>query len=256
MRLIIDEGKATLTVERDGAGETVPLYSDAAFEAIARQYVRVGWNQKHCYTFSWMGRPIIQFPDDLVRLQEIVCQLRPDLIVETGIAHGGSAVFYASLLEALGTAGKVIGIDVDIRPHNRAALEAHPMFRRIELLEGSSVAPQIVERVRASAEAAERVFVVLDSDHSRAHVSAELDAYAGLVTPGSYIVATDGVMRELADVPRALARWATDNPAHAAEAWARRHPEFELARPPWPFNESTLSRGVTHFPSAFLRRRR
>ena len=253
-RLIIDEAAATLTMQRGDVNETVPLYSDAAFEAIARQYIRVGWNQKHCYTFSWMGRPVIQFPDDLLRMQELVHELRPDLLVETGVAHGGSLVFYASLMAALGR-GQVLGIDIDIRPPARAALEAHPLFERIALHEGDSVSAAALERAREAARGAATVLVVLDSNHSHAHVSAELDAYASLVTPGSYLVATDGVMRELAGVPRAGPGWEADNPASAAEDWARRHPEFELAPPPWPFNESTLKHGPTHFTSAYLRRR-
>ena len=252
--MVIDEVEGTLVLERDGIAKSLPLYSDAAFEAIARQYVRVGWNQKHTYTFSWMGRPIIQFPDDLLRLQEIVYGVRPDLVVETGVAHGGSLMFYASLMEAMDH-GRVLGIDIDIRPHNRAAIEAHPLFRRIQLLEGSSTSGEIIALVRKAAAAAERVLVVLDSDHSRAHVTEELNAYADLVTPGSYIVAADGIMRDLAGVPRADPGWRTDNPASAVEAWLPNHPEFELVQPAWPFNESTLSRNVTHFPSAFLRRR-
>ena len=143
VKMVIDEVEGTLVLERDGIAKSLPLYSDAAFEAIARQYVRVGWNQKHTYTFSWMGRPIIQFPDDLLRLQEIVYGVRPDLVVETGVAHGGSLMFYASLMEAMDH-GRVLGIDIDIRPHNRAAIEAHPLFRRIQLLEGSSTSGEII----------------------------------------------------------------------------------------------------------------
>ena len=253
MKLIIDEAKATLTLDRDGASKTLPLYSDAAFEAIARQYIRVGWNQKHPYTFSWMGRPIIQFPDDLLRLQEIVYDLRPDLIIETGVAHGGSLVFYASLMEAIGH-GQVLGIDIEIRPHNRDAIESHPLFHRISLLEGSSTSKEIIDQARKVAEKAKRVLVILDSDHSHKHVTAELDAYASFVTPNSYIVATDGVMRDVVGVPRASDDWKTNNPANAAEEWVLRNPDFEIVQPPWPFNESTLRQNITHFQSAFLRR--
>lgn len=252
--MVIDEADGTLLLQQGEMSKTMPLYSDAAFEAIARQYVRVGWNQKHTYTFSWMGRPIIQFPDDLLRLQEVVYDVRPSLIIETGVAHGGSLVFYASLMEAMGH-GRVLGIDIDIRPGNRAAIEAHPLFRRIQLLEGSSTSEEIISQARKSAAEMESVLVVLDSDHSRAHVLEELNAYADLVTPGSYIVAADGVMRDVVGVPRADPEWETDNPANAVEAWLPKHPEFELVQPIWPFNESTLSRNVTHFPSAFLRRR-
>lgn len=255
MKLTIDESAATLTLDRNGSSETLPLYSDAAFEAIARQYVRVGWNQKHLYTFAWMGRPIIQFPDDLLRLQEVIHDLQPDLIIETGVAHGGSLVFYASLMEAMGR-GQVLGIDIDIRPHNRAAIESHPLFHRIELLEGSSTSKETVDQAREMAREAECVMVVLDSDHSYDHVMAELDAYAGFVTLGSYIVATDGVMRDVAGVPRAGDDWETNNPANAAEEWVLQHPEFEIVQPQWAFNEATLRKNVTHFPSAYLQRRK
>ncbi|MEM7506334.1 MAG: CmcI family methyltransferase [Pseudomonadota bacterium] len=254
MKLIIDEEAAELTIETAGDRKTLDLYSDRAFEAIARQYVRVGWNQKHTYTFSWMGRPVIQFPDDMVRMQEVIHALHPDLVIETGVAHGGSLIFYASLMEAMGH-GRVLGIDIEIRPHNRTAIEAHPLFHRIDLLEGSSTAPEIVAAAHAAAEGMQQVLVILDSNHSYAHVREELEAYADLVTPGSYIVATDGVMRDVVGVPRAGDGWETDNPAKAAEDWVADHPDFELVQPDWPFNESTLGRNITHFPSAFLRRR-
>ncbi|MEM1276435.1 MAG: CmcI family methyltransferase [Pseudomonadota bacterium] len=253
MKLTIDETAATLSIEEDGINRTVDLYSDEAFELISRQYVRVGWNQKHTYTFAWMGRPVIQFPDDMIRMQEVIYRLKPDLIVETGIAHGGSLIYYASLFEAMGK-GQVLGIDIEIRSHNRAAIERHEMFHRIEMLEGSSTAPEIVAAAHDFAKPFERVLVILDSNHTYAHVIDELDAYADLVTPGSYIVSTDGVMRDVVGVPRAGEGWETDNPANAAEDWARAHPEFVLEQPDWPFNESTLTKNVTHFPSAYLRR--
>ena len=255
MKLTIDESAEILTLNQNGSSETLPLYSDAAFEAIARQYVRVGWNQKHLYTFSWMGRPIIQFPDDLLRLQEVIHNLQPDLIIETGVAHGGSLVFYASLMEATGR-GQVLGIDIEIRPHNRVAIESHPLFHRIELLEGSSTSKEIVDRAHEMTREAECVLVILDSDHSYSHVMAELDSYASFVTPGSYIVATDGVMRDVIGAPRSGSDWETNNPANAAEDWVSQHPEFEIVQPSWPFNESTLRKNVTHFPSAYLQRRK
>lgn len=259
MKLTIDEEAGRLTVEAEGgAGGTggrreIDLYSDEAFELIARQYVRVGWNQKQVYTYSWFGRPVIQLPDDMVRMQEALYRLRPDLVIETGIAHGGSLIFYASLMQAMGH-GRVLGIDIEIRPHNRRAIEAHEMFHRIDMIEGSSVDPEIVERVRGAARGLDRVMVILDSNHTYDHVTAELDAYAPLVTRGSWIVATDGVMRDVADVPRAGPGWATDNPANAAEDFAARHPEFVIEQPEWPFSESTLTKNVTHYPSAWLRR--
>jgi len=253
MRITIDEEAGTLVCEGPDGRETLQLWSDQAFEIIARQYVRVGWNQKYTYSFSWMGRPIIQLPDDILRMQEVIWATKPDLIIETGIAHGGSLIFYASLFEAMG-GGHVLGVDIEIRPHNRAAIEAHPMFRRIDMFEGSSTSQDMVSRVHDFVKGYDRVMVILDSNHSYAHVTDELDAYADLVTPGCYMVSTDGVMRDVADVPRAGDNWSTDNPANAAEDFAARRQDFVLEQPAWPFNESALSRNVTHFPSAWLRK--
>lgn len=254
MKLIVDTDARTLTEEDAGVTRQWPLYGREAFERLSRHWVRVGWSAKYPYTFSWMGRPVIQLPEDMIRIQEVIHAVRPDVLVETGVAHGGSLVFYASLFEAMGR-GRVVGVDIEIRPHNRAAIEAHPLAHRIVLVEGSSTAPEVVARVRALVQPGETVMVVLDSDHGKAHVAAELEAYHGLVTPGSYLVATDGIMLDLHDVPRGKPGWAHDNPAAAADEFAARHPEFEQGQPAWPFNESELAANVTHWPRAWLRRR-
>ncbi|HEX6040595.1 cephalosporin hydroxylase family protein [Longimicrobium sp.] len=252
MKVSIDTQARTLVVEGEGGG-TLPLYGTEAFEVLSDLWVKVGWNQKYPYTFSWMGRPVIQLPEDMVRMQEVLYRVQPDVVVETGVAHGGSLVFYASLMKAMGR-GRVVGVDIEIRPHNRAAIEAHALSGMITLVEGDSAGAETVERVRSLIRPGETVLVILDSNHTAAHVTRELDAYHGLVTPGSYIVATDGVMRMVHDVPRGQPGWDTDNPAHAAEAWAGAHPEFVLEQPAWPFNESELRANVTHWPSAWLRR--
>jgi cephalosporin hydroxylase len=201
-----------------------------------------------------MGRPIIQLPHDLIRIQEVIYRVRPDVLIETGVAHGGSLVFYASLFRAMDR-GRVIGVDVEIRPHNRRAIESHELFPWIHLVEGDSADPAVARRVAAEIREGESVMVVLDSDHSRDHVRAELDAYHGLVTAGSYIVATDGVMRWVCGTPRGKPEWSWDNPITAVEEFAARHAEFVLERPVWPFNESGLGEDVTHWPLAWLRRR-
>jgi cephalosporin hydroxylase len=254
MKLTIDLEKKTLTVDRAGDPQSHDLYSDSAFEIVSDLWVKVGWNQKYPYTFSWMGRPIIQLPEDLIRIQEIIYQVQPDILIETGVAHGGSLIFYASLFKAMGR-GRVVGVDIDIRAHNRKAIEAHPLSSFVTLIEGSSTADDVVSRVRNQIKPGETVMVVLDSNHTKRHVLDELDAYHTLITSGSYLVATDGVMRDVTDVPRGQPSWSEDNPAAAAEAWVRTHPDFELTSPRWPFNESSLSRPVTHWPSAWLRRR-
>lgn len=203
-----------------------------------------------------MGRPIIQHPDDMIRMQEAIYELEPDVVIETGVAHGGSLVFYASLLKAMGKDARVIGVDIEIRPHNRKAIEAHPLSDMITLIEGDAVAPETVARVRQCVKPSDVVLVVLDSNHSYQHVSRELEAYSPLVTPGSYIVATDGIMRLVHDVPRAGVDWERDNPANAAEDFAARNTAFSITQPQWPFNESDLDKAITAWPSAWLRRKK
>jgi cephalosporin hydroxylase len=253
MKLVIDTTTRTLTVESDAGVQIRGLYTKEAFELISREWLRVGIDQNYSYTFSWMGRPIIQLPEDLIRIQEVVHGVRPDVIVETGIAHGGSLVYYASLCKLMDR-GRVIGVDLALRSQNRQAIEAHPLNPWITVVDGDSTDPRVVERVRSLIAPGETVLVVLDSDHSRAHVAAELEAYHTLVTPGSYIVATDGVMQLAHDVPRGRPSWQHDHPAAAATAFAGRHPEFVLEQPPWPFNESGLTENVTHWLGAWLKR--
>jgi cephalosporin hydroxylase len=254
MKLTIDTSEKTLTCDSDGREVVMPLYSREAFERISDQWLKVGWNEKYVYTFSWMGRPIIQLPEDVIRVQEVIYRLRPDVIIETGVAHGGSLILYASLCELL-RKGRVIGIDIEIRPHNRRALESHEMFHRITLVEGSSTDPNVVARVRSLVQPREVVLVLLDSNHSYQHVAEELEKYSAFVTPGSYIVATDGLMETLHDVPRGTASWKTDNPRSAAADFVARHPEFVLEPPTFVFNESALTQPLTHWPGAWLRRR-
>jgi len=254
MKLSIDTDTKALTVEAEGNVRHLPLYSDEAFELLAEQWLKVSWNQKYSYTFSWMGRPIIQIPDDILRIQEVIYQIKPDVIIETGVAHGGSLILYASLFKAMGR-GRVIGVDIEIRPHNRKAIESHEMSPLITLVEGDSVSPETVKRAKAFIEPGDKVLVILDSCHTKAHVAAELEAYCDLVTPGSYIVATDGCMKDLYDVPNGKPEWKNDHPTAAAAEFAVRHPEFLLGDPAWPFNESTLKHNVTHWPGAYLRRK-
>jgi cephalosporin hydroxylase len=253
MRYTVDTAADVIVTEANGAESRIPLYSKEGFELISRLWLKVGWNQKYTYTFSWFGRPIIQLPDDLIRIQEVIHAVAPDVIIETGVAHGGSLVYYATLCAALGR-GRIIGVDLEIRPHNRRAIEQHPLASSIALIEGNSVAPEIVDRVRREIAGARSVLVLLDSNHSRAHVRAELEAYAPLVTAGSYIVATDGVMQFVADTPRGKPEWSSDNPVEAVADFLRTHDEFVLEQPAWPFNESDLTQNVTHWPQAYLRR--
>ncbi len=249
MNVSIDTEKKTIVAD----GREVALYSTEGFELLSKLWLKVGWNQKYTYTFSWFGVPIIQLPEDMIRYQELVFALRPDVIIETGVAHGGSLVYSASLC-ALMNKGHVIGVDIATRPVNRARIQAHPLADRISLVDGDSSAPEVVAQVRKHIRPGDTVLAVLDSNHSYGHVMAELKAYAPLVTKGSYIVATDGIMTDLTDVPRGQANWGKDNPESAAADFARDNPDFVLEEPAWPFNESELRARVTHWPGAYLKR--
>lgn len=254
MKYIIDTEDRTLAVEEGQGLRHIDLYSDEAFSVLSQQWLKVGWNQKYPYTFSWMGRPIIQIPEDMIRLQEVIYRLKPDVILETGIAHGGSLIYSASLCKALGI-GRVIGVDIDIRPPNRRAIESHELFPYITLIEGSSVSPEIVAQVKALIQPQEKVLAIFDSNHTKHHVLRELEAYHDLILPGSYLVATDGSMKDLHDVPRGKTEWSWDNPCEAALEFISAHPEFELETPPWLFNESRLSENITHWPGAWIKRK-
>lgn len=254
MKLTIDTDKQTILNAENG--ETVPLYSTEGFKAVSDIWLKVGWNEKHTYTFSWMGRPIIQLPEDMIRVQEAIFQVKPTVIVETGIAHGGSLIYSASLLKTMDIEGRVIGVDIEIRPHNRKAIEDHFLFPYITLIEGSSTAPEIVEKVKDLIKPDDKVLVILDSNHLRQHVYDELEAYCDLVTKDSYIVATDGIMQSVYDVPRGTDSWDKDNPVSAVHDFLDKHQEFILETPQWLFNESELQENInTHYPDAWLKRK-
>lgn len=199
-----------------------------------RQFMLNSIAQKYSYEFCWLGRPIIQYPEDMVRIQHVIWSTKPDLIIETGIAHGGSLIFSASLLELNAACGgpadaEVVGIDIEIRPHNRRAIEGHPLVKRISMLEGSSVAPEIVAQIKAKAVGKESVIVILDSNHTHDHVLAELEAYGPLTTVGSYCIVLDTVIE---DIPAAMFSdrpWGPgNNPKTAAREFLRTHSEFQV----------------------------
>lgn len=199
---------------------------------------------KYSYNFSWQGRPIIQYPQDIVAMQELVWKIKPDLIIETGIAHGGSLVFSASLLAQLDmceaiesgktfdprmSRRKVLGIDIDIRAHNREAIEAHPMASRIQMIQGSSIAPEIVEQVKAISSNYSRVLVCLDSNHTHDHVLEELKAYAPLTSKGSYCVVFDTIVEDMPKEMYPDRPWGPgNNPKTAVWEYLKTHPEFTI----------------------------
>jgi cephalosporin hydroxylase len=175
------------------------LGADGRAWEYARLFMQETGRFKYTYHFEWLGRPVIQLPQDLIAMQEIIWRVRPDLIIETGIALGGSLIFYASMLELLGEDGRVLGIDIDIRAHNRVEIENHPMFKRITMIQGSSVDEQVARQVKDFSEGRQRVLVVLDSNHTHAHVSKELALYSPLVTRDSYLIVCDTVIEDVPD---------------------------------------------------------
>ncbi|MDR0278985.1 MAG: cephalosporin hydroxylase family protein [Paucimonas sp.] len=200
---------------------------DEQLKDLAQDFYNKSARHKYTYHFSWMGRPIIQLPQDMMAMQEIIWQVKPDLVIECGIAHGGSILYYASLLELQGH-GEVLGIDLDIRPHNREAIESHPMFKRVSMIQGSSIDPAVVEQVRALAEG-KKVIVVLDSNHTHEHVLAELRAYGPLVSLDSYCVVMDTVVEDMPADAFPDRPWGVgDNPKTAVWAWLKETSDFEI----------------------------
>ena len=182
----------------------------------------------YSYNFSWMGRPIIQYPQDILAMQEIIWQVKPDLIIETGIAHGGSIIYYASLLELIGK-GSVLGIDIDIRQHNRKAIENHPMYKRIQMLEGSSVGEEMLAKVKELAAGKQTILVALDSNHTHEHVLAELRMYSPFVTKGSYLVVFDTIVENLPDYYLPGRPWKKgDNPMTAVQQFLNENSDFVI----------------------------
>lgn len=252
-RMTIDLETKTLELSENNGKKVLDLYGKDSFEILSDLWLKTSWNQKYSYTFTWLGRPIIQHPEDMIRLQEAIYFLKPDVIVETGVAHGGSLIFSASLLKCMG-AGKVVGVDIEIRPHNRQAIEAHELSSMIHLIEGDSVSAGVLDQVKRLIKPTDKVLVILDSNHCKEHVAKEMEAYYPLVSPGSYIVVTDGLMQDLYDVPGGHVEWEQDNPVAAAEEFLESHPEFRLETPAWAFNESGLTNNITAWPSAWIKR--
>ncbi len=240
------------------------LGTNAPGKNMTTSWMNYAQEHKYSYQFDWLGRPIIQYPQDIVSMQELIWTIRPDLIIETGIAHGGSLVFSASILSLLDvvdaiesgvvfdprqSSRKVIGIDIDIRDHNRTAIDAHPMASRIQMIQGSSIAPEIVDQVRQIAAEYKRILVCLDSNHTHDHVLAELEAYAPLTSVGSYCVVFDTIIE---DMPKAMfpdRPWGPgNNPKTAVWEYLKVHPEFEI--------DKSIQRKllITVAPEGYLRR--
>jgi cephalosporin hydroxylase len=205
------------------------LSKDHDLQGLSRIWVRETARYKYAYNFSWLGRPIIQLPQDIVAMQEIIWQVKPDLIIETGIAHGGSLIFYASLLELIGGKGQVLGIDIDIREHNRVEIEKHPMFKRIKMIQGSSTDETVARQVYEFARNRKQVLVVLDSYHTHSHVLRELELYSPLVTKGSYLVVSDTLIEDMPEDSFQGRPWGKgNNPKTAVREFLKTNHRFEI----------------------------
>jgi cephalosporin hydroxylase len=227
---------------------------DEPLNATANAFMKASVDPKYSYNFKWLGRPIIQYPQDMIAMQEIIWEVKPDLIIETGIAHGGSLIFSASLLELIASCGgvkggEVLGIDIEIRPHNRKAIEEHPMYKRISMIEGSSIAPEVIEKVREKCQGKNRILVCLDSNHTHEHVLAELNAYAPLTSVASFCVVFDTLIEDMQENAYSDRPWGKgNNPKTAVWEWLRTHPEFEIDKS---IHQKLL---ITVAPDGYLRR--
>jgi cephalosporin hydroxylase len=235
-----------ITVENDNEKRTVDLYSTEGLDLISNLWVKLCAQYKLMYETTWMGIPIIQLPEDIVIMQELIWKIRPDVIIECGLAHGGSALFYASLLELIGK-GFVIGIDVEIRHYNRIAIQNHPMSHRVKMIERSSISEETISIVKDMLKSTTKVMVVLDSNHSKEHVAKELDLYKEFVTPGSYMVAMDGAQAHVWDIPRGKTEWKEDNPLIAIEEFVKHNNDFII-------DERCNRLMVSSNPKGYLRR--
>ncbi|NDU89033.1 MAG: cephalosporin hydroxylase [Ferrovum sp.] len=240
--------------EAEKAARIEAFGKDIAFQNRSRDWLEESMRKSYVYNFSWLGRPIIQNPIDIMAMQEIIWKVKPDLIIETGIAHGGSLVFSASMLELNAACGgpsdaEVLGIDIDIRPHNRKAIEGHPMSKRIAMFEGSSTAPEVIAQAKEKAKGKNRILICLDSNHTHEHVLAELEAYAPLVSAGSYCVVFDTFVE---DVPALVFKnrpWHPGNsPKTAVWEYLKTHPEFEIDKS---IHQKLL---ITVAPDGYLKR--
>jgi cephalosporin hydroxylase len=224
------------------------MAADPQMQAASRAFFLRSFSYRYSYNFSWMGRPVIQYPQDLIAMQEIIWQVRPEIIIETGVAHGGSLVYYASLLELMKSPGQVIGVDIEIRPHNRRAIESHPMAHRITLIEGSSIHANTIEKVRSLCPNDSKVLVVLDSNHTHEHVLTELRMYSPLVTRGSYLVVFDTVVQEMDKSFFPDRPWGPgDNPMTAVQEFVETCDRFEIDQ------EIDKKLMITVAPSGYLR---
>lgn len=242
------DSNAKIALKNGGKEIEVNLYSEEGLAMLSNLWVKAAAEYKMMYEHTWMGRPIIQFGDDMVMLQQLLWECKPDIFVETGIAHGGSLIYTASLFELMKNDGMVIGIDVEIREHNRRAIEAHEMYKRIKMIEGSSVDGGTIAQLEKLLGDRKKVCVMLDSNHSKDHVLQEMRLYSKYVSKGCYLIVQDGAQAWVSDIPRGKVEWRDDNPLAAIEIFMQENDEFEI-------DHKFTRLGITQSPSGHLRKK-
>jgi cephalosporin hydroxylase len=238
---------STIILKNEKNQNEVNLYSQEGLVMLSNLWIKVAAEFKLMYELTWMGRPIIQFGTDMIMLQELIWKIKPDIFIETGIAHGGSLIYTASLFELMGNNGQVIGIDLEIRAHNRVAIEAHSMYKRIKMIEGSSISETTINELEKLLESGKKTMVMLDSNHSREHVLSELRLYSKYVNVGSYLIVQDGSQEWVSDIPRGKPEWKEDNPLAAIDLFLKENDAFVI--------DDTYTRlGITQSPNGYLKK--
>jgi cephalosporin hydroxylase len=241
------ESSSKIILKNNDEEFEVNLYSKEGIEMLSNLWIKSAAEFKLNYELTWMGRPIIQFGTDMIMLQELIWKIKPDIFIETGIAHGGSLIYTASLFELMGNDGLVIGIDVEIREHNRVEIEAHSMYKRIKMIEGSSISETTISLLEKLLNTDKKIMIMFDSNHSTDHVLSELRLYSKYVNVGSYMIVQDGAQEWVSDIPRGKPEWKHDNPLSAIDLFLKENDDFVI-------DETYTRLGITQSPNGYLKK--
>lgn len=258
-KLVFDFKNGTVTDIHNECELTYLLSDPKGFSLVGDAWLRAGWDAKYTYSFTWLGRPIIQQPEDMFRIQELIYKLKPDYIIDVGIAHGGSLIYYASLCNIM-RKGKVIGVDVNIKLNNRKLIEKHELYDYIIMFEGDSINSNIIKNIKNviyKNKTDPIILVILDGDHTYNHVLSELIEYSNFVSVNSYIIACDGYIKELVgkdSAPRTNLDWKLNNPNKAAEEFVKINKNFIIEEPKFLFNEGSVSKWISYFSGGFIKK--
>jgi len=252
MKFLINSDIKKITVFRENKSNFFNLYSSKAFKIISNFWLEYIWNQKYTYRFTWLGFPIIQLPDDIINIQELIFKERPDYVVETGVAHGGSIIFYASLLKILNK-GKVIGIEKEFKKKNLDKLKKNFLKKYFELIESDSTNKDLIRKLKRRLDG-KKVIIILDSNHSYHHVFKELNLYSEIIKKGSYIIVTDGIIDVMKFAPRRIKYQKNYGPLKAINEFLLENNKFKKIQPINLFNESKVFKNISHWPDGWLKK--